>query len=84
MSYSILLPPNPVPADAQRWRRTFPGDLDQACAARRFTGALLAGCPDLDEVLLAVDELVVNALRHVRHEVAHFEWLRRLEVGMVT
>ncbi|GAA2295055.1 hypothetical protein GCM10010402_62010 [Actinomadura luteofluorescens] len=27
---------------------------------------LLDGCPLLDEALLAVDELVVNALRHTR------------------
>ncbi|TDE22759.1 ATP-binding protein [Actinomadura sp. 6K520] len=69
MSYPIPLPPIPAlsaPADAQRWRRAFPGELDQACAARRFTAALLAGCPELDEVLLAVDELVVNALRHTK------------------
>ncbi|WP_376770031.1 excalibur calcium-binding domain-containing protein [Actinomadura luteofluorescens] len=56
----------PVPAAAQRWRCAFPGELVQACAARRFTAILLDGCPLLDEVLLAVDELVVNALRHTR------------------
>ncbi|MFS2295284.1 MAG: ATP-binding protein [Actinomadura sp.] len=67
MSYPIPpLPALSAPADAQRWRRAFPGDLDQACAARRFTTALLAGCPELDEVLLAVDELVANALRHTK------------------
>lgn len=63
------IPASPVPpvnACAQRWRRAFPGELDQARAARRFASALLAGCPELDEVLLAVDELVVNALRHTK------------------
>ncbi|TYK43556.1 ATP-binding protein [Actinomadura decatromicini] len=52
--------------DAQRWLRAFPGEPVQASAARRFTATLLAGCPHLDEVLLAVDELVVNALRHTK------------------
>ncbi|MGC4955000.1 ATP-binding protein [Actinomadura citrea] len=33
---------------------------------RRFAGCLLAGCPFLDDVLLAADELVVNALRHTK------------------
>ncbi|WP_131742588.1 ATP-binding protein [Actinomadura roseirufa] len=56
----------PAPPDAQRWRRPFPGEPVQAAAARRFTAALLAGCPRLDDVLLAVDELVVNALRHTK------------------
>ena len=64
MSYPIAAPP--VPESAQRWQRAFPGELDQARAARRFTSALLAGCPLLDEVLLAVDELVVNTLRHTK------------------
>ncbi|GAA0597833.1 ATP-binding protein [Actinomadura livida] len=64
MSYPTPFPS--VPAGAQRWRRAFPGELDQARAARRFTSALLAGCSELDEVLLAVDELVVNALRHTK------------------
>lgn len=63
---SCLIPATSVPVSAQRWRRDFPGELDQARAARRFTAALLAGCPQLDEVLLAVDELVVNALRHTK------------------
>ncbi|WP_243719092.1 ATP-binding protein [Actinomadura sp. 7K534] len=70
------------PASAQRWRRAFPGELDQARAARRFTAALPADRPDLDEVLLAVDELVVSALRHTKSgqpggtfivEIAHWD-----------
>ncbi|TDC97719.1 ATP-binding protein [Actinomadura sp. 7K507] len=64
MSYPIPL--TPVPASTQRWRRAFPGEPIQARAARRFTATLLDGCPQLDEVLLAVDELVVNALRHTK------------------
>ncbi|NKZ08825.1 ATP-binding protein [Actinomadura latina] len=64
MSHPI--PILPAPATAQRWRRAFPGELVQARAARRFTAMLLDGCPLLDEVLLAVDELVVNALRHTK------------------
>ncbi|MEU8799802.1 ATP-binding protein [Spirillospora sp. NPDC048819] len=80
MSYPIPLPS--APASAQRWRRAFPGELDQARAARRFTAVLLAGRPELDEVLLAVDELVVNALRHTKSgqpggtftvEIAHWD-----------
>jgi anti-sigma regulatory factor (Ser/Thr protein kinase) len=47
-----------------RWRRTFEGRADQARAVRLLVAALLHGCVFLDDVLLAVDELVVNALRH--------------------
>lgn len=64
MSYPMPLPS--APASAQCWRRAFPGELDQARAARRFTAALLADCPELDDVLLTVDEFVVNALRHTK------------------
>ncbi|MEV0402993.1 ATP-binding protein [Actinoallomurus sp. NPDC050550] len=46
------------------WRRTFPGRRDQAHAAREFVTALLPDRSRLDEVLLAVGELVANALRH--------------------
>ncbi|GAA4152172.1 ATP-binding protein [Actinomadura keratinilytica] len=55
-----------TPPTALYWRRSFPGDAEQARAARRFTSCLLAGFPALDEVLLTVDELVVNALRHTK------------------
>jgi anti-sigma regulatory factor (Ser/Thr protein kinase) len=47
-----------------RWRRSFEGCADQARAVRLLVAALLHGCQFLDDVLLAVDELVVNALRH--------------------
>ena len=56
-----------TPPTALYWRRSFPGDAEQARAARRFTSCLLAGFPALDEVLLTVDELVVNALRLLAH-----------------
>ncbi|WP_075898683.1 ATP-binding protein [Actinomadura sp. CNU-125] len=49
-----------------RWRRSFPGGPEQARAVRRFVRCLLADCPYLDDVLLAADELVVNALRHTK------------------
>ncbi|MGH3239772.1 MAG: ATP-binding protein [Spirillospora sp.] len=62
---SMTMPPaaESVPL---RWRRSFPGGAEQARAVRRFVGCLLAGCPYLDDVLLAADELVVNALRHTK------------------
>jgi anti-sigma regulatory factor (Ser/Thr protein kinase) len=46
------------------WRRAFPGHPDQARAVRQFVVTLLPDRPRLDEVLLAVGELVANALRH--------------------
>ncbi|WP_433151948.1 ATP-binding protein [Actinomadura nitritigenes] len=76
------IPLFPAAPDAQRWRRPFPGTPDQAAAVRRFTTMLLSGCPVLDDILLTVDELVVNALRHTRSgrpggiftvELAHWE-----------
>jgi anti-sigma regulatory factor (Ser/Thr protein kinase) len=63
MSPAILFATQALPL---HWRRTFPGDPEQARAVRRFVGCLLAGCPYLDDVLLAADELVVNALRHTK------------------
>jgi len=48
------------------WRRTFPAGLEQARAVRGFVSCLLAGCPYLDDVLLAAGELAVNALRHTK------------------
>ncbi|RFU39438.1 ATP-binding protein [Actinomadura logoneensis] len=49
-----------------RWCRAFPGEAVQAAAVRRFVALLLDGCPVLDDVLLAADELVVNAVRHTK------------------
>lgn len=48
------------------WLREFPGRLDQVRVVRAFAAHLLAGLPALDDVLLVLDELVVNALRHTR------------------
>jgi serine/threonine-protein kinase RsbW len=48
------------------WRRRFPGENDQARVVRAFAGHLLAGFPGLDDVLLVLNELVVNAVRHTR------------------
>ncbi|GAB3988337.1 hypothetical protein GCM10029978_110460 [Actinoallomurus acanthiterrae] len=62
-----MFPTLPQPAatvPAMYWRRTFPGRPDQAHAAREFVTSLLPDRPRLDEVLLAVGELVANALRH--------------------
>ncbi|MGI5328072.1 ATP-binding protein [Actinomadura nitritigenes] len=61
MTPAMLLAPDPVPLC---WRRSFPGATEQARAVRRFVGCLLDGFPLLDDVLLAADELVANALRH--------------------
>lgn len=46
------------------WRRTFPGEPVQVGAARAFAAYLLAGFPALDDVLLVLGELAVNAIRH--------------------
>jgi anti-sigma regulatory factor (Ser/Thr protein kinase) len=48
------------------WRRDFPGEAAQARAARAFAACLLDGLPTLDDILLVLDELAVNALRHTR------------------
>jgi serine/threonine-protein kinase RsbW len=48
------------------WQRTFPGRPDQARQARSFLSALLPTHPGLDDMLLTVDELVVNAIQHTR------------------
>lgn len=63
MTPTLLPAAQPAPL---RWRRSFPGGPEQARNVRRFVGCLLAGCPFLDDVLLAADELVVNALRHTK------------------
>ncbi|MBC6462093.1 ATP-binding protein [Actinomadura sp. HBU206391] len=48
------------------WRRTFPGDAEEVATARRLVAMLLHDCDVLDDVLLAADELVANALRHTK------------------
>ncbi|MEO5878011.1 MAG: ATP-binding protein [Streptosporangiaceae bacterium] len=54
------------PAAGDCWHRDFPGTTDQVRVVRAFTAALLADCPFLDEVLLGVDELAANTIRHTR------------------
>jgi anti-sigma regulatory factor (Ser/Thr protein kinase) len=64
----MLLAPS-VQAEPQvpmYWRRRFRGETDQARVVRAFAGQLLAGFPALDDVLLVLNELVVNSLRHTR------------------
>lgn len=59
----------PGPADANSmmfWRREFPGTTDQVRVVRSFAAHLLAGFPALDDILLVLDELAVNALSHTR------------------
>jgi serine/threonine-protein kinase RsbW len=72
----MLLAP-PVQAEPQApmyWRRRFPGKNDQARTVRAFAAHLLAGFPALDDVLLVLNELVANAVRHTRsgQEGGHF------------
>lgn len=63
----LLAVPTLAEADAPMfWRRTFPGRTDQVRVVRVFAAHLLAGFPALDDVLLVLDELAVNALRHTR------------------
>lgn len=52
------------PVTPMYWRRTFAGEPIQVGAARAFVAHLLAGFPSLDEVLLVLGELAVNAVRH--------------------
>jgi anti-sigma regulatory factor (Ser/Thr protein kinase) len=54
------------PATALRWHRSFPGGADQAARVRGFIAALMPDCPVIDDLLLAADEFVVNALRHTK------------------
>ncbi|GGK66610.1 hypothetical protein Sme01_10520 [Sphaerisporangium melleum] len=48
------------------WRRAFPGALDQAAEARRFTRFLLGSTAFADDAELVVGELAGNAVRHTR------------------
>ena len=64
MLLAIPQPAQNVPA--MYWQRTFPGAPEQAGAARNFLRTLLPEHPSLDDMLLATDELVVNAIRHTR------------------
>jgi len=49
-----------------RWRREFAGVPEEARRVRAFLRSLLGDCPFLDDVLLGVDELAVNTIRHTR------------------
>ncbi|ACY96027.1 putative anti-sigma regulatory factor, serine/threonine protein kinase [Thermomonospora curvata DSM 43183] len=64
--HMLTMIPRTCTAAPLYWRRTFPGEAAQARAARRFVACLLDGLPCLDEVVLTVDELVANALRHTK------------------
>ncbi|MEY9211480.1 hypothetical protein NI17_010190 [Thermobifida halotolerans] len=66
---------------------SFPGLPASVAAARRFVVGAVRLCPRStapDEVVeraeLITSELATNAIRHVRHEVARFQWLHRMEV----
>ena len=48
------------------WRREFQGRPEQVRLVRAFAAHLLAGFPALDDVLLVLDELAVNAIQHTR------------------
>ncbi|WP_433477701.1 ATP-binding protein [Spirillospora sp. CA-142024] len=59
----------PVPAEHESpmyWRREFRGRPDQIRFVRSFAAHLLAAFPALDDVLLVLDELAVNAIQHTR------------------
>lgn len=58
-------PVRPGPEDLI-WRRTFPGNLEQAPQARRFVRFLLADTPFTDDAELIASELAGNALAHSR------------------
>lgn len=62
----LTIPSATEPAPPLYWRRSFSSGDEQARNVRRFVACLLVGCPYLDDVLLAVDELAVNALRHTK------------------
>ncbi|WP_240810118.1 ATP-binding protein [Actinomadura sp. WMMA1423] len=48
------------------WRREFRGRPDQIRRVRAFAAHLLADFPALDDILLVLDELAVNAIQHTR------------------
>ncbi|MGH3240285.1 MAG: ATP-binding protein [Spirillospora sp.] len=63
----LLAVPAPAPSETPMyWRREFLGRPDQVRFVRTFAAHLLAGFPALDDVLLVLDELAVNAVRHTR------------------
>ena len=54
----------PIPVDAERRRRTFPGRPEQAAPIRGFVEALLTDSPHADDVVQAAAELATNAICH--------------------
>ncbi|TNY35929.1 ATP-binding protein [Thermomonospora catenispora] len=66
MPLPVAVPAHAEPVPSMCWRRTFPGQDVQVRAARAFVARLLAGFPALDDVLLVLNELAANALRHTR------------------
>jgi serine/threonine-protein kinase RsbW len=62
----LLAVPTLTTDEAMYWRRDFPGRTDNVRAVRAFAAHLLTGLPVLDDVLLVLDELAVNAIRHTR------------------
>ncbi|QXJ24760.1 ATP-binding protein [Actinomadura graeca] len=54
------------PAVSMYWRREFRGTADRIRLVRAFAAQLLVDFPVLDDVLLVLDELAVNAIRHTR------------------
>lgn len=48
------------------WSRVFPATPAQAREARGFLADVLAGCPDADDTIVCLSELVTNALLHSR------------------
>ncbi len=63
---ALLVPTTVNHPGAMCWRRSFPGRADQVKAVRQFVGFLMSGSPKADDVVLAADELVSNAIRHSR------------------
>ncbi|MFG2250927.1 ATP-binding protein [Spirillospora sp. NPDC048823] len=64
MLLAVTVPAKP---DASMyWRREFHGKPDQIRLVRAFAAHLLPDFPSLDELLLVLDELAVNAVRHTR------------------
>lgn len=64
-----MLLATPQPAETMPemyWQRTFLGRPEEARAARNFLRALLPDHSRLQDMLLATDELVVNAMQHTR------------------
>jgi anti-sigma regulatory factor (Ser/Thr protein kinase) len=48
------------------WSRAFPAIPVCTREARRFLAAILTGCPDADNAILCLSELVTNAIVHSR------------------